>query len=312
MGKKMDLKQIDYFIQLARIEHVSQTADFLNISQSTLSKSVSALEKELGIQLFDRVGNRIRLNENGKAFLEYAGQGIAFINTAVLQAKQKRYEVTGNISIGCWAFAPILMPCITDYAKLNPHVHFNIVQYERHLPHNIGELSFDFILASSTTGQKTVDYNQIWDSEELFTENAYAVIGPKYPGFEKYLELESIEALTMLKDEQFIWQKNNLDVLDSVSVSEPKVMGFVPKIYFQTDDFLVRMHALRAGRGIMLLPESCLEDAKMLCPGLKVLKIDSLSSYRTIVLMHKKESFMGEAALDFWEFIRDYYGFREE
>lgn len=61
----MELKQIEYFLQLARFEHMSQTADFLGIYQSTLSKSLNSLERELGIKLFDRVGNRIRLNENG-------------------------------------------------------------------------------------------------------------------------------------------------------------------------------------------------------------------------------------------------------
>ena len=56
----MELKQIEYFLQLAQMQHVSQAADFLNISQPTLSKSLSNLEKDLGVPLFDRVGNRDR------------------------------------------------------------------------------------------------------------------------------------------------------------------------------------------------------------------------------------------------------------
>ena len=35
----MELKQIEYFLQLAQMQHVSQTADFLNISQPTLSRA---------------------------------------------------------------------------------------------------------------------------------------------------------------------------------------------------------------------------------------------------------------------------------
>lgn len=44
----MDLHHIEYFLELARHEHVALTADVLNISQPALSKSISTLETELG------------------------------------------------------------------------------------------------------------------------------------------------------------------------------------------------------------------------------------------------------------------------
>ena len=73
----MNLKQIEYFLHLARFEHVSQTADFLNVSQPTLSKSLSAIEQELGVELFDRIGNGIKLNENGARFRDYAEKALS-------------------------------------------------------------------------------------------------------------------------------------------------------------------------------------------------------------------------------------------
>jgi len=90
----MELKQIEYFLQLAQMQHVSQAADFLNISQPTLSKSLSNLEKDLGVPLFDRVGNRLRLNASGQRFYEKAKQAMQILNTASLAAKRSVYDIS--------------------------------------------------------------------------------------------------------------------------------------------------------------------------------------------------------------------------
>jgi len=65
----MKLLQLYYFRALAEKEHLYRTATELYISPSALSTTISRLEKELGVQLFDRVGRNIRLNDNGKKIL---------------------------------------------------------------------------------------------------------------------------------------------------------------------------------------------------------------------------------------------------
>ena len=50
--------------------HIEQV--FVNISQPALSKSIHNLENELGVKLFDRIGNRIHLNQLEKEFADYA------------------------------------------------------------------------------------------------------------------------------------------------------------------------------------------------------------------------------------------------
>lgn len=67
----MDFEQLLLFQRLAETEHMSNTADELHLSQSTLSNAIQRLENDLGCQLFTRKGRRIYLNENGKAFLPY-------------------------------------------------------------------------------------------------------------------------------------------------------------------------------------------------------------------------------------------------
>lgn len=64
----VELHQMRYFQCVARYESVSKAADELHVSQSALSKSISKLENELGVKLFDRRGKRISINENGLRF----------------------------------------------------------------------------------------------------------------------------------------------------------------------------------------------------------------------------------------------------
>ena len=68
----MELTQLRHFATVASTENMSQAARILFISQPALSYSLKKLEKELGAELFDRTGNSISLNENGREALRYA------------------------------------------------------------------------------------------------------------------------------------------------------------------------------------------------------------------------------------------------
>lgn len=83
----MELIQIKYFLELAKREHVSATADFLEISQPALSKSIMSLEKEIGVKLFDRKGKRIYLNQHGRYFLNYAQRALEDLNKGIVSAQ---------------------------------------------------------------------------------------------------------------------------------------------------------------------------------------------------------------------------------
>lgn len=70
----MDLQQLKYFKTVATLGKISEAAESLFISALALSTSISRLEKELGVRLFDRTGNRITLNAQGTIFLKHANQ----------------------------------------------------------------------------------------------------------------------------------------------------------------------------------------------------------------------------------------------
>src|ERR1051325_11060554 len=65
----MDLRHTRTFVTVAELGTVSKAAQRLRIAQPALSRQISALEEELGIQLFDRVGRRLRLTGEGEQLL---------------------------------------------------------------------------------------------------------------------------------------------------------------------------------------------------------------------------------------------------
>ena len=70
----MNFNQLKYFLEVAQSENISKTAQKHLLPPSAVSSSIIKLEQELGVELFDRSGNRISLNAKGKFFAaEIAG-----------------------------------------------------------------------------------------------------------------------------------------------------------------------------------------------------------------------------------------------
>ena len=72
----VDFTQLKYFAKLAEVLSFTEAAKQLFITQSTLSQSIAKMEHELGVQLFDRIGHRLYLNEAGKLFFPNAVETI--------------------------------------------------------------------------------------------------------------------------------------------------------------------------------------------------------------------------------------------
>ncbi len=303
----MELKQIEYFLELARIQHMSQTADFLNISQPTLSKSLHALERDVGVPLFDRVGNRIRLNASGKRFYNNAQQALQMLNKGTVSARELMYESSGELVIVCMAFAPIITPCVNDYIRLNPGINIQLMQYNHRLLSNMeAEGDTDFILASAQYDVAADQNTQFWVTQPLFTEECLLIIGPNHPRFQELKDSSEGIDLKVLSEERFITTKLAGGFVD-ITYAICQNAGFFPRSYFQTDDFLIKMNAIREGISVALIPQSCFPEAERLCEGLKGFRVKNYNTSRTVVMLRKKKSMMSETALDFWDFMLEYF-----
>ena len=298
----MDIRQINYFLQLADNEHMSATADFLNISQPSLSKAIQHLEKELGIKLFDRVGNRIRLNKNGRQFAEYARQSMALLEAGRLSAKRMVYETTGNISIGCYTYIGILNDCVHEYLKINPYISFCIQELHHYSDANRIQ-SLDFILAASNHREQQSQQRKTWVEQTLFQENYVLIYMPDLLGEAAANDPVSIQEL---QGTYFITMVQNSIFWNDITYTLCAAAGFFPKIRCETDDFTIKVKMVAAGQGVAFIPQCCIADALKIAPQLCQSPIAGTT--RRVSLMRQRRGIATEAAMDFWDFVLDYYG----
>lgn len=69
---KFSLRQLDIFVAISRTESVSRAAEELSLSQSATSSALGEFERQFDLQLFDRVGKSLRINETGQQLLPRA------------------------------------------------------------------------------------------------------------------------------------------------------------------------------------------------------------------------------------------------
>lgn len=71
-GVFVDIQSLEYFIKVGEINSLTDAAEKLYITQPALSTSIKKLENDLGLKLFSREKNRLKLNENGMILWNYA------------------------------------------------------------------------------------------------------------------------------------------------------------------------------------------------------------------------------------------------
>lgn len=95
----MELRNISTFLKVAGTQNISKAADQLGYSQSAVTVQIRQLEKELGTQLFERIGKRITLTERGVEFTTYANEIMKLTNQALTFANAES-EMEGTLRIG--------------------------------------------------------------------------------------------------------------------------------------------------------------------------------------------------------------------
>ncbi|MGD0833914.1 MAG: LysR family transcriptional regulator [Candidatus Dormibacteria bacterium] len=88
------------FVEVARLEHLGRAADVLQTDQSTVSRKIARLEKEIGVPLFERIGRSIRLTKAGRRFVGRAERLIADIRDAVAEAAGTVSAESGEVHLG--------------------------------------------------------------------------------------------------------------------------------------------------------------------------------------------------------------------
>lgn len=81
----MELRDLRYFCLTAEMEHVTKAADRLGIAQPSMTRILRQIEEEIGGELFEKNGRRIRLNDNGQVFYSHAKQVLADMDRLIAE-----------------------------------------------------------------------------------------------------------------------------------------------------------------------------------------------------------------------------------
>ncbi len=124
----MTLDQIETFLQVARVRSFSRAAILLDLAQPTLSGRISALERELGTELFVRHGHTLELTEAGRALLPYAERLLALRAEGAREVQRVRRGGLGRLALGVNpSCGPYLAPRLIErFWRAHPAVQITV------------------------------------------------------------------------------------------------------------------------------------------------------------------------------------------
>lgn len=233
----MELLQLRYFATVARTLNISQAAKHHFIPQPAMSKTISKLEKELGVTLFDRYKNRLTLTDEGKTFYQAVSRSLSAIDDAATQITNTDAPLKGELNILVLQHRETIVDCIMAFKKRYPQVSFRIF-YERDAAED-----FDICIACERPDE---DFNS---NVCLITEPLKLVVSSEHPA----AKLPAV-SFRELQQEEFalISHHSNLWLQTAIQCREA---GFEPKASITCSDLHCLMKYIGAGMAVTLGPE---------------------------------------------------------
>lgn len=126
--------RLKVFRSVATLLSFTKAANELFISQPAISKHIQELEKEYGVQLFDRIGNRIQLTRAGQLMLDHACKIIDAYQNLDFDMKKLTEKSGGELRIGASTTISqyVLPELIAEFRKLYPDIRITLLSGNSH------------------------------------------------------------------------------------------------------------------------------------------------------------------------------------
>ena len=211
-------RDIDYVIAVAECRSISKAAELLYISQPSLSRYLSSLESELGINLFVRTINGTELTEAGRIYVEYAKEIRRLRSTMKIQLRELVKAEAGRIRVGMTLNAISLSPFNVAeevkrrYPDSNAEL-FNLLSKD--IPEMLRNRSYDLVIGPD------LDWGPEFKLEVLYRDpyvlvvpdrydlEAYAVFRPDLPF--PFLDLRKIPRVDFILQENTTAVRKGID-----------------------------------------------------------------------------------------------------
>jgi len=252
----MELRHLRYFSEAARELHVGRAAETLSIAQPALTLQIQALERELGVELFDRAGRRIALTEAGKHFLMEATEILAQVERATLATREIGGGFAGKLRVGFTesaSFSPMVMSVLTRFRSTWPAV--DLV---------LEESQTDSLVTGMIQGRIDVAFVRPpvrGDAKVAFKPLADEEMKLAVPVGHRLAKRKAID-LSELRDEAFVVypRKHGTGLSDGV-IAECRRAGFVPRIVQETPQLSATINLVAAGMGVAIVP-ACMSEVR--------------------------------------------------
>ncbi len=157
----MELRVLEYFLAVAREQSISAAADFLHLTQPTLSRQLKDLEEEFGKQLFIRGNRKITLTEDGVYFRKKAEEIVTLAQRTEAEMKNTDQSLVGDIYIGAGETDAVgnLVSVAHELQKQYTGIHFHITSGDTaDLTDRLDKGLFDFCLLLGEIDQSKYEY----------------------------------------------------------------------------------------------------------------------------------------------------------
>ena len=286
----MQVLQLQYFCAVARHGNISRAAEELWISQSALSKAIGALEDELEVRLFERIGRSISLNEAGRLFLAQVTQILQQLDDSIKQARDiygRSNRVRLLMSAANFSSHWIWQSFRLQHPAIDLQVNscYTVTQYDI--------MQNDFhIFATPHEFENTACL-------QLVEEELYLAMGRHHP-------LAAQENVSLADTKPYLYQTlTPNENLRANLASFCRSAGFVPQIGFCTEDSFTYFEMLASNDYLALVPSITASSA--LHADLILKTVSEPRCYRTVYLGWNDNRYMSAADRVFVDFCRELF-----
>jgi DNA-binding transcriptional LysR family regulator len=290
----MNLKQFRYVLTLADEGSFSRAAEALNIRQPSLSQYIKKVEREVGMELFDRSGGDVRLTDAGRAYIDIGRKMLDLEHQLEGRFSDLSSFKSGTISIGISAHRSVALmpPIVAAFKSLYPGITLRIVErYRADLMDAAEHGEFDLVITTLpvntdlfTTETVFVEENVVATRNELKGE---IIKTRRYP----VVSASSLDNLPFaMLNEDHLMQRELNDLVHTHNLYLKK------EVECTSLEALVEM--VKAGIGAAFIPACLAKDQT-----LHYYSIRETIPKREIVLVYRKEQYLSKAVVDLKQLI---------
>jgi LysR family transcriptional regulator, nitrogen assimilation regulatory protein len=248
----MDLRQLRYFLHVAKTQNLTQASSKAWVSQSALSRQIKLLETELGVALFERQARGVKLTDAGAALVRRAEMLLQEVDDLKRDVCATKHEPTGMLRIGSPTSlrALLMVPFFIQYHRLHPdvlliHTHGTA----KSLRDALAEGELDIAI---TANQEVLDPFAV---EPLISE-ALCLVGPP----QARLQVDKLVGLKRITEHPLILTSypNSLRVIVDRALAK---IGQQTQPIIEADTAYMMLDLIHNGMGYTVLPYSGVSDA---------------------------------------------------